>query len=91
MPTSMFADNGDMRISKNKSALKNQTQELISSRLAQESVDTIVIDGCAYLYIPVWPVGGTIQDYVNKGSGTLLVRLYKDAGTPAIECSPTKF
>ncbi len=26
-----------------------------------------------------------------KGSGALLVRLYKDAGAPAIECSPTKF
>ncbi len=27
----------------------------------------------------------------NKESGALLVRLYKDAGAPAIECSPTKF
>ena len=26
-----------------------------------------------------------------NGSGTLLVTLYKDAGTPAIECSLTKF
>ena len=26
-----------------------------------------------------------------KGSGTLLVRLYKDVGTPVIECSPFKF
>ena len=26
-----------------------------------------------------------------KGSGTLLVRLYKDAGTPSTECSLTKF
>ncbi len=26
-----------------------------------------------------------------EGSGTLLARLYKHAGTPAIECSPTKF
>ncbi len=25
-----------------------------------------------------------------KGSGTLLVRIYKDSGTSAIECSPTK-
>ena len=30
-------------------------------------------------------------EYHFKGSGTLLVRLYKDAGTPATECSPTKF
>ncbi len=28
---------------------------------------------------------------INKGSGALLVRLYKDTGAPAIECSPTKF
>ncbi len=27
----------------------------------------------------------------SKGSGTLLVRLYKDAGTPPTECSLTKF
>ena len=27
----------------------------------------------------------------GKGSGALLVRLYKDAGAPAIECSPSKF
>ncbi len=32
-----------------------------------------------------------LQFGTGKGSGTLLVRLYKDAGTPAIECSPTKF
>ena len=30
-------------------------------------------------------------DLIHKGSGTLLVRLYKDAGTPSTECSPTKF
>ncbi len=28
---------------------------------------------------------------MQKGSGTLLVMLYKDAGTPATECSPTTF
>ncbi len=27
----------------------------------------------------------------QKGSGTLLVKLYKDAGTPSTECSMTKF
>ncbi len=27
----------------------------------------------------------------RKGSGTLLVRLYKDAGTPANECSLSEF
>ena len=28
---------------------------------------------------------------INKGSGTLLVRLYKDAGTPTNECSLSEF
>ncbi len=28
---------------------------------------------------------------ICKGSRTLLARLYRDAGTPATECSPTKF
>ncbi len=40
------------------------------------------------LYIQAFPIG---EKQFIKGSGTLLVRLYKDAGTPAIECSPTKF
>ncbi len=35
--------------------------------------------------------GVSVFFFSFKGSGTLLVRLYKDAGTPVIECSPTKF
>ena len=31
------------------------------------------------------------RDCRYKGSGALLVRFYKDAGAPAIECSLTKF
>ena len=32
-----------------------------------------------------------LYDLTCKGSGTLLVRLYKDAGTPANECSLSEF
>ncbi len=33
----------------------------------------------------------TVSHSVAKGSVALLVRLYKDAGAHAIECSPTIF
>ena len=38
-----------------------------------------------------WPRSLTYNPNVIKGSGALLVRLYKDAGAPSIECSLTKF
>ncbi len=40
-------------------------------------------------FVPVM-VGPTLLGF-HKGSGSLLVRLYKDAGSPSTECSPTKF
>ena len=46
--------------------LKTNTTQLLSARRAQENVDAIVIDGSAYLWIPSWPVSGTMQHYVEK-------------------------
>ena len=48
IPTSMFTDNGDMRISKTKSVLKRKLQVEQSSQIYQQS-EVSVIDGCAIL------------------------------------------
>ncbi len=46
----------------------------------------------AYLQLQSWYRTNRSVRVLNKeGSGTLLVRLYKDAGTPSTECSLTKF
>ena len=50
----------------------------------------MVLDYHGKKYVAFW--GQTIVIFFSfKGSGTLLVRLNRDAGTPEIECSPTKF
>ena len=46
--------------------LKTNAAQLLSARRAQENVHVIVIDGSAYLWIPSWPVSGTIQHYIEK-------------------------
>ena len=61
----MFEDNGDMRITKSKSALKQKLQVEQSSRTLS-SPDTIIIDGGALLRIIQWPKQGIIQDFVNN-------------------------
>ena len=65
VPTSMFNDKGQMRISKSKSTLKRKLQIEKSSRLATNP-DTTIIDGCAILWIIHWPYMGTLQDYVDN-------------------------
>ncbi|KAG0710302.1 hypothetical protein GWK47_023103 [Chionoecetes opilio] len=47
VPTSMFEDNGDMRITKSKSSLKQKLRLEQSSRILP-APETTVIDGCAY-------------------------------------------
>ena len=48
LPTSMFDDNGNMRISTSKSVLKNKLQVTQSTR-ASVKPNAIIIDGCAIL------------------------------------------
>ncbi len=48
------------------------------------TVDTPLIPPSAFKLLCKW-------SFRKEGSGTLLVRLYKDVGTPATWCSPTKF
>ena len=63
--TSVFDDNGNMRISTSKSVLKNKLQVTQSTR-ASVKRNVIIIDGCAILWCLHWPFNATIQDYVDN-------------------------
>ena len=64
IPTSLFTDSGDMRLTKTKSILKRKLQVEKSGRTLQKP-DAVVIDGCAILWIIHWPSHGTVQDFVD--------------------------
>ena len=53
-PTSMFKDDGEMRIATTKSDLKKKLQVSVSAR-SLEKVDATIIDGCALLRSVHWP------------------------------------
>ena len=61
VPTALFDESGDMRISKSKAALKNQTKVEVSAKHATLEETCTVIDGCALLWIPTWPSSSPIR------------------------------
>ena len=65
LPTSMFDDNGNMRISTSKSVLSNKLQVTQSTRASVKS-NVIITDGCAILCCLHWPSNATIHDYVDS-------------------------
>ena len=65
IPTSMFKDDGEMRIASTKSDLKKKLQVGISSRIVAK-VDATIIDGCALLWSVHWPEKGTVKNYVDN-------------------------
>ena len=65
IPTSMFTEQGEMRISKGKSLLKKQLQVEVSVRSVR-NFESTVIDGSALLWVAHWPIGGTVKDFVNN-------------------------
>lgn len=71
VPTSMFKDDGEMRIATTKSDLKKKLQVRVSSR-SVDKVDATVIDGCALLWSVHWPEKGTVKDYVENFMGYIL-------------------
>lgn len=80
VPTALFTDSGEMRISKSKSVLKNQTKIDVSARQVSLDSPCIVTDGCALLWIPHWPPSSptqqpTVMDYVNKFQDMIKERL----------------
>ena len=69
----MFEEDGNMRITKIKSALKRQLQ-VEQSTSALKQPDTVIIDGCAVLWTIHGSSQGTVQDYVSGCGGTFCVR-----------------
>lgn len=77
LPTSLFADSGDMRISTSKSILKRDMKIEVSSRVAYEEIKVTVIDGCALLWIPGWPAVGNVQTYIDAFKHKIAEKLSK--------------
>ena len=61
----MYEDNGEMRITKTKSTLKGKLQVEHSSRTVLKP-DSVIIDGCALLWVIHWPTSGTVTDYARS-------------------------
>jgi len=74
VPSSMFEDNGDMRITTTKSTLKKKLQVERSSGLVRRPQGTI-IDGCTLLLVLQWLASGTVQDFANNFSKNIINRL----------------
>lgn len=55
VPTSMFDDEGKMRIATTKSTLKKKLQVTVSQRLVDEKSEVEILDGCAILWVISWP------------------------------------
>ena len=71
VPTSMFKDDGEMRIATTKSEFKKKLQVGVSSR-SVDKVDATVIDGCALLWSVHWPEKGTVKDYADNFFGYVM-------------------
>ena len=63
VPTSMFDDNGDMRIANSKSTLKKILQVEVSDRVAG-GANVSVLDGSAILWVVPWRADGSVKDYI---------------------------
>ena len=49
----------------------------VSSRDAENDVDTSFLDGCAVLWVVLWPSSGTVQDYLDRFRSYIHRRLKK--------------
>ena len=76
VPPSMFEDNGDMRITKSKSTLKKKLQ-VETTHHTSFTPDSIILDGCAVLWVIQWPTRGTVEDYIKNLLNYLLCCLEK--------------
>lgn len=69
VPAAFFDDHGDMRLTSSKATLKN-TLKVETPRRTQtmaSSIDLIMLDGCAVLWVITWPPGGSpSQDFLAR-------------------------
>ena len=67
VPTAFFNDHGDMRLTSSKATLKNALKVEIALRTQPRSIDVVVLDGCAILWVIPWPPSGSVvQDYLDN-------------------------
>ena len=67
VPTSMFFDNGEMRICKGKSTLKNLLKdEVEASSRKSSNYNIAIIDGSALLWVDHWPTCGTVRVFIQN-------------------------
>lgn len=74
IPTSLFEDDGSIRVAKTKSTLKKKLQVEQSVRTVEQH-DVTILDGCAILWIIHWPQNGTVQGFINSLLSFVLSRL----------------
>jgi len=63
VPTSMYDDNGDMRIAKSKSNLKKILQVEVSDRVAG-GANVSVLGGSAIFWVVHWPADGSVKECI---------------------------
>ena len=67
VPTALFDDHRDMRVTSSKATLKNALKIEIAQRTQPREIDAIVLDGCAILWVIPWPASGSVvQDYLDN-------------------------
>lgn len=67
VPTALFDDHGDMRVTSSKATLKNALKIEVAQRTQPRAIDAIVLDGCAILWVIQWPASGSVvQDYLDN-------------------------
>ena len=66
IPTSLFSENGSMRVAKSKSVLKQLLKVDVSARATRYDISRAIIYGSAILYTIRWPSSGTVGDFVTK-------------------------
>ena len=74
VPTSTFDDNGNMRIAKSKSTLKQILQVETPSE-TPSNADISILDGSAILWVVHWPTDGTVQYYIENFKNVIGKRL----------------
>ncbi len=62
-PTSMF-ENGHMKEAKGKAKLRNALQ--VSQVIKHVQADAVFVDGCGLFWTVLWPLGGTVQDFLDS-------------------------
>lgn len=68
VPSSMFEENGDMRIAKNKSVMKRLLQVPSTH---DNNATAVVVDGSALLWTTRWPVKATAADFADNFERTM--------------------